>query len=80
MKKKLRAAMKDALRSLAEEVVEEALEAPGGSMSRYRNTFSTLEIRFGPGSDPRALSIPYQPFGNRTDLDLSGFRLTSIDK
>jgi hypothetical protein len=46
-------------------IVEGTLERP-----RYAGTFNTLEIRFAPGSEPAALSIPYQPWDNRTEISV----------
>ena len=55
--------VQDAIKGQVAEAVEWATAA-------YRNTYSVLTIHFAEGSVPAAVSIPYQPFHNQTDLHL----------
>ncbi len=70
--------IKDQLRAAADDALDEALGDPIGPMARYRNTYNVLTITFAEGSEPRSISIPYQPFGSNTDLTLP-YRLLPLE-
>lgn len=73
----MKEAKADAIRDIIREELERAraFKAPDAWSNE---TFSTLTIHFADGSEPRALSIPYQPWENRTDISIP-YRLVKVD-
>lgn len=44
----------------------------------YQWGYSVLTIVFDEGSDPQALSVPYQPWENQTRINLRGIRAMKV--
>jgi hypothetical protein len=62
------------LRRIVREAVADAALTPGPYAAHY----SVLTIHFAEGGDMKALSIPYQPFENRTDVSIGEYRLVKV--
>jgi hypothetical protein len=60
----------DRIRRRLRRELREAVRDATTATNPYRNTYSVLTIHFAEGSKPAAISIPYSPFENRTDINL----------
>ena len=56
--------------AVQETIKSQVSDAVRGATDQYQHSYSVLTVHFAEGSTPAAVSIPYQPFHNRTDVHL----------
>jgi hypothetical protein len=62
--------VKTELRNFARDVAKATVQAVDEAGEPYSFGYSVLTIRFAEGSEPLAVSIPYLPNHNRTEINL----------